>query len=128
MANYFGSGNRFGNDTPIVFNLIIANVLVFLAQQLIKQFDITAWGSLYYFTSSNFKPHQFITSMFLHGDFGHIMFNMFSLYVFGSILERVWGAKKFLLFYMVCGIGAGLLYQFLMPYDANKFAEAYRTI
>jgi len=117
-------GNSFQRNTPIVFNLLIINVLVFAAQNMLKQYDITEWGSLHYYKSSLFKPHQLITYMFLHGDTGHILFNMFGLWMFGTILERVWGPKRFLIFYLVCGVGAGIFQQFLIPYEANQIAGA----
>ena len=78
--------------------------------------------SLFYFTSPFFKPFQLITYMFMHGGFWHIFFNMFSLYMFGSVLENYWGGKKFFLFYMVCGIGAGLINELVM-YLQIAFAE-----
>ena len=78
--------------------------------------------SLFYFTSPFFKPFQLITYMFMHGGFWHIFFNMFSLYMFGSVLENYWGGKKFFLYYMVCGIGAGLINELVM-YLQIAFAE-----
>jgi membrane associated rhomboid family serine protease len=116
-------GNSIQRNAPIVFNLIIINVLVFAAQNMITQFDITEWGSLHYYKSSLFKPHQLITHMFMHGSLSHILFNMFGLWMFGTILERYWGPKKFLLFYFVCGIGAALVSEILMPYDIMKAAK-----
>ena len=141
---YYNPGNRVQRTTPIVLNLIIINVLVFAAQNMIKQFDVDQWGSLYYYKSPLFKPHQFITSMFMHVNTAHIIFNMFGLWMFGTILEKYWGSKKFLIFYLICGIGAGIFEQFLIPYDAlqmakhapeylsgqfslDEIAEAYRT-
>jgi membrane associated rhomboid family serine protease len=64
---------------------------------------------LHFFKASDFAPYQFVTYMFMHGGFSHLFFNMFALYMFGSVLERVWGAKRFLIYYFVAGIGAGLL-------------------
>lgn len=116
-------GNSIQRNAPIVFNLIIINVLVFAAQNMITQFDITEWGSLHYYKSSLFKPHQVVTHMFMHANFSHILFNMFGLWMFGSILERYWGPKKFLVFYLVCGIGAALFAEILMPYEIMKTAK-----
>lgn len=112
--------------TPIVLNLIIINVLAYLAQQFVKPFDVTEWGALHYVGSSLFKPHQFITSMFLHdtNGFSHLLFNMFGLWMFGSVLENYLGGKKFLLFYLVCGVGAGLLVQLTIPFSADVFAKS----
>ena len=124
--SFFNSGNSFQKQSPVVFNLIILNVLTYLAQKLISPFDVTEWGSLHYYKSELFHPHQFITSMFMHSPdgFTHILFNMFCLYSFGTMLERVWGSKRFLLFYLVCGIGAGLFVQFTIPFSAEQIAKA----
>ncbi len=110
--------------TPVVLNLVIINVLAFLVQNLITTFDVTDWGALHYFLSVDFKPHQLITHMFLHGGISHIFFNLFSLYMFGTMLESYIGSKKFLIFYMVCGLGAGLLTQLTVPYSAETFAKS----
>jgi membrane associated rhomboid family serine protease len=111
--------------TPVVLNLIIINVLAYIAQQ-ISPFDVTEWGSLHYFSSPLFKPHQLITHMFLHdkGGIGHLLFNMFALWMFGSILENYISSKKFLVFYLICGLGAGLLTQLTIPYSAEMFAKS----
>jgi membrane associated rhomboid family serine protease len=105
---YNGYGNRIQKDTPIVFNLIIINVLVYIAQMLIGN-KVTDAIALYPVTSDFFKPYQLITHMFAHSPttIFHIVFNMLALWIFGSILERFWGPKKFLIFYLVCGICAG---------------------
>jgi len=98
---------------PVIKNLIIVNVLVFLAQ---KAFDPTDFGTvsqlfaLHDVRSVYFKPHQLITHLFMHGGIWHIFFNMFALWMFGSTLENVWGPKRFLIFYMLCGLGAAVLH------------------
>jgi membrane associated rhomboid family serine protease len=71
--------------------------------------DLTSLFGLHFFMASDFAPYQLVTYMFMHGGFSHLFFNMFALYMFGGLLERVWGSNRFLLFYMVCGVGAGLL-------------------
>jgi membrane associated rhomboid family serine protease len=94
---------------PVVKNLIIINVLVFTAQMLFReQFDLTAKIGLWPVESTNFRPYQVVTHMFAHstGLIFHIVFNMFALWMFGRVLENVWGAKRFLFFYLVCGLGA----------------------
>lgn len=95
--------------TPVVKNIIIANALVFLAQFLFQQqgTPLEQWGALFPLDSPYFKIWQLVTYMFMHGSLGHIFFNMLSLYIFGPILERVWGAKRFFNFYIICGIVAG---------------------
>ena len=99
------------NFPPIVKNLMIINVLVFVAQMMFdKQYSVTAILAMWPIDSPYFKPYQIVTHMFTHSptSFGHILFNMFSLWMFGKILENVWGGKRFLLFYLICGIGAAV--------------------
>ncbi|MBL0356682.1 MAG: rhomboid family intramembrane serine protease [Chitinophagaceae bacterium] len=112
--------------TPIVLNLIIINVIVYLAQRTITAFDVTDWGGLHYFFSPGFKPHQLITHMFMHDSkgFGHLFFNMFALWMFGTTLENYVGSKKFLVFYLISGLGAAVLTQFTIPFSAEAFAKS----
>lgn len=96
----------------VVKNLLIINALVFLAQEVFKNstsFSIENLFALHDVHSVFFKPHQLVSYMFLHATIGHIFFNMFAVWMFGSALENYWGPKRFLIFYLVCGIGAGLL-------------------
>jgi len=96
------------NDFPTVLKyLIIINVIVFIAQQTL---NITGYLVLFPISDPNFKIYQVITHMFAHGSFGHILFNMFALFTFGRILENVWGPKRFLNFYLICGIGAAVFH------------------
>lgn len=71
--------------------------------------DLTGLLGLHFFKASDFAPYQLVTYMFMHSGFAHLFFNMFALYMFGGVLERVWGGKRFLIYYLVAGIGAGLL-------------------
>ena len=89
---------------PIVKNLIIINVLVFIAQNIYGW--LTFWLALWPIGNEMFSSHQIATHMFAHGSFPHILFNMFGLYMFGRVLENVWGPKRFLFFYLACGVGA----------------------
>ena len=99
----------FRNIPTVTKNLLLINIVVFVAALVFKQqFDLERWGSLHFFLAPDFHPWQFITYMFLHGNFTHIFFNMFALWMFGCVIERVWGAQRFLIYYLVCGIGAGL--------------------
>lgn len=98
--------------TPVVKNLLIVNGLVFLAQLTFQnKFPIDDWFAQHHFLSKDFRPHQLLTYMFMHSTtgFSHILFNMLALFMFGSKLEMVWGGKRFLTYYLVCGIGAGLI-------------------
>ena len=97
------------NITPIVKQLLIINVIFFIGSQLIPHEEAYRYLSLYYPESDNFKFWQVITHMFMHGNIMHIFFNMFALFSFGSALEHFWGAKKFIFFYISCGLGAALL-------------------
>ena len=99
----------FRNIPIVTRNLLLINVIAFLAAMVFqKQFDLTNWGSLHFFLASDFHVYQFITYQFLHGSFTHLFFNMFALWMFGCVIERVWGPQKYLTYYLVCGIGAGL--------------------
>lgn len=97
---------------PIVKNLIFINVLFFLATEFlfrdVGEFGLQGVFGLWPVNHENFRPYQIFTHMFTHAGIGHIFFNMFSLWMFGRMLENIWGPKKFLLFYLICGIGAAV--------------------
>ena len=100
------------NSIPTVTkNLLIINVLCFFGGVVAMKYGINLNDllGLHFFMASDFNPAQLITYMFMHGGFQHIFFNMFALWMFGRTLEQVWGPKRFLSYYMVCGIGAGLV-------------------
>ena len=92
-------------------NLLAINILMFLATIVMEKqgMNLTNILGLHFFKAADFAPYQFVTYMFMHGGITHLFFNMFALYMFGGVLERVWGAKRFLIYYLVAGIGAGLL-------------------
>ena len=111
MAQY---GNSMQKTTPVVLNLIIINALVFVAQMVLdKTMNFTNTIALYPYDSGQFEPYQLVTHMFAHGGFFHILFNMYALWMFGSVLERVWGPKRFLIFYLACGLGAAVAQMFV---------------
>lgn len=116
--------------TPIVLNLIIINIIANVAQHVITAVNITDWGGLHYFFASGFKPHQLITHMFLHDDksLAHIFFNMFTLWMFGTMLENYIGSKRFLIFYLICGLGAALLTELTIPFSAETYAKSAEGI
>lgn len=91
-------------------NIIIINILFFFGSIVAQRYGITLsdYLGLHFFMASDFNPIQLVTYLFMHGGFAHIFFNMFAVYMFGRILEQYWGPKRFLIFYLVCGIGAGL--------------------
>ncbi|MEI6950653.1 rhomboid family intramembrane serine protease [Paraflavisolibacter sp. H34] len=107
---------------PIVKNLIIINVLVFIAQLVLGPFGLTGILALRPI-GLGFQPYQLATHMFAHGDFLHILFNMYSLWMFGQMLENMWGPKRFLLFYLICGVGAAALH-LLVLYLTGDYAIA----
>ncbi len=100
------------NNIPTMTkNLLIVNFLAFVATWVLelRGIELTSLLGLHFFMAKDFHLYQFITYMFLHGGFTHIFFNMFALWMFGAVVERVWGPKKFLFYYISCGIGAGLV-------------------
>jgi membrane associated rhomboid family serine protease len=111
---------------PVIKNLIIINVLVFLAQYTLgnaineRMQELFALHDLH---SPFFRPHQLVTYMFLHGGWDHIFFNMFGLWMFGSILENYWGPKRFLAFYIVCGIGAAVCHLAVLYPEMARYME-----
>ena len=99
------------NNIPTVTrNLLIINVVVFLATYLMQMIgaDLNSILGLHFILAPDFQAYQLLTYMFAHGGWSHIFFNMFALWMFGCIVERTWGARKFLFYYIACGIGAGL--------------------
>jgi membrane associated rhomboid family serine protease len=94
-----------------VKNLLIINAILFLADMVLARFgiDLSDILGLHFFLASGFRPWQLFTYMFMHGNFSHLFFNMFALWMFGATLENIWGPKRFLLFYILCGLGAGLM-------------------
>ena len=97
------------NTPPVVKNIILINVVVSLFTYFTGDF-MYKYFALYYVESELFSPYQIISHMFMHGGFWHLFFNMYTLYFFGRVLEERWGAKKFLIFYFVTGLGAALVH------------------
>ena len=106
------------NNMPTVTkNLLIINVLVFAADYILRTrygVNLDNWLGLHFVLSTEFQVWQPFTYMFMHGGLDHIFFNMFAVWMFGRILEQVWGPKRFLFYYLVCGVGAGLCQELLM--------------
>jgi membrane associated rhomboid family serine protease len=92
--------------TPVVQNLLIINVIVFIGQSIAP--PLTQLLSLYNFRFEEFRPYQLFTYMFCHAGIGHLFFNMLTLIFFGPILEEFWGPRRFIVFYTICGVGAGM--------------------
>lgn len=103
-------------DNEVVLNLVIINVIFFGVKFVLNTMPQYAgmmdmYLSLHYAGSEGFYPWQIITSMFMHVDFMHILFNMVALYSIGTVLERIWGPKRFLFFYISCGLGGAFVYE-----------------
>jgi len=119
-----GSSGGFMSGIPrVTKNLIIINAIIFLAYMINKEFMITSFA-LFYPTSRYFHWWQVVTHMFMHGSFWHIFFNMYTLYIFGVVLERMIGEKKFLIFYFTCGLGAAALHLGVEYLQAQGFINA----
>ena len=104
----------------VVKNILIINIILFAIKSFVPHLiNLDLHLDLQPINSSGFKPHQFITYMFMHGDISHIFFNMLGVYMFGSVLENDWGPKRFLNFYLACGLGAAAL-QLLISYINNQ--------
>jgi len=125
---------RFQILPTVVKNLIIINSLIAFAQFVVGRFgiDMADYFGLHYWRSHYFKPWQFLTHMFMHGSYNdlnltimHLFSNMFALWMFGSILENVWGSKRFLIFYLVCGLGAAMLHMGVVAYEFHAIEQAF---
>lgn len=99
------------NMPPITKNLLIINTICFLAFQVLsgRGVNLNDIFGLHYIQAADFRIYQLVTYMFMHATFMHLFFNMFALWMFGRLMEQVWGQKRFLIYYMVCGIGAAVV-------------------
>lgn len=126
MSNYQMPNARL--VSPAVKNLLIVNGLLFLATLLLPHLNLIYHLGGFYFQSPLFRLWQPLTSMFMHGSIAHIAFNMFALWIFGTPLEKLWGSKRFLIFYVLCGLGAYFLHDAVTliqtsPLKANLIAR-----
>lgn len=116
---------------PVIKNLLILNGLFFLATMALGGaygIDLIETFGLHYFAAEKFSPYQFITYMFMHGGITHIFFNMFALWMFGNVLENVWGPKRFLIYYFVTGIGAALIHYLVFYIQINPTLELLNSV
>ncbi len=123
-----GYGRGFSALPPVVKNLIIINILLLVitwTAQSVLGYDLTSVLGLYFPKSEMFRPFQILTHMFMHAGIWHLFFNMFALYMFGGILENVWGPKRFFIYYMVCGLGAALVHESVI---AVQYFKVVNTI
>lgn len=119
--------SRFQLLPEVVKNLLIINGLMFVASLVIENtfhIDLQRELGLYYVGSPHFRIYQFVTHLFMHGSFGHILSNMFMLWMFGSVLENYWGGKRFLIYYMVTGLGAALIHSGVVYYEIWNLKHA----
>lgn len=129
MSDFRPSGFAF--LPTVVKNLLIINVLFFLATMaadVVLRIDLKDYLGLHYIGASDFQPYQLVTYMFMHGDFGHLFFNMFALWMFGNTLENIWGPNRFLLFYFACGIGAGLVQELVQYIQYATTLQGYANV
>ena len=114
----------------ITKNLFIINFLFFFATIVADSYgiDLIKILGLHFFLAEDFNPIQLVSYMFLHGGFSHIFFNMFAVWMFGRILEQVWGAKRFLIYYLVCGVGAGLVQEIVQLVHYEFVLSTYDNV
>lgn len=125
-----GYGRGFFALPPVVKNIIMINVLMLLASyasQSVFEIDLNSRLGLYFPKSEQFMPLQIITHIFMHGGLWHLFFNMYALYIFGQVLENVWGPKRFFIFYIVCGLGAALTHESVIAFQYNQLAQGLST-
>ena len=118
---------RFNLLPPVVKNLLIINGLFFLATIAIGrayQIDLNTLLGLHYFESQAFRPYQFVSYMFMHGSFTHLLFNMFALWMFGYMLENIWGGKRFLIYYLITALGAALMHTLVQYIEITQLKSA----
>lgn len=123
--NGMGTGGFMSNMPIVVKNLLIVNGLFFLATFALQSqgIDLTRIFGAFYWDSPHFEPYQIVTHMFMHGGLAHIFFNMFALWMFGTAIERVWGPKRFLIYYLVTGLGAFALHYAVVGIQVHQIAS-----
>jgi membrane associated rhomboid family serine protease len=122
-----GFGGGYFSLPPVVKNIILINVLMLLVDFAAKSVfgvDLTMVLGLYFPKSEQFMPVQIVTHMFMHGGFWHIFFNMYALYIFGQVLENVWGPKRFFIYYIICGLGAALTHETVIAFQYAHMAQS----
>ena len=122
-----GYGRGILDLPPVVKNIIMINVIMILAYYAANSvfgIDLNSLLGLYFPKSEQFKPVQIVTHMFMHGGIWHIFFNMYALFIFGPVLENVWGPKRFFIFYMVCGLGAAFTHESVIFLQYNHLINS----
>lgn len=108
-------------------NLLVINIIIYVVMALspVMADKLDTYAALHYFSSPGFRPWQLVTYMFLHGGFMHLLFNMFALYFFGPVVERVLGKERFLLFYLICGVGAALVQEGVFAWLIHNYSSKF---
>jgi membrane associated rhomboid family serine protease len=122
-----GFGGGYLSLPPVVKNIILINVLMLLVDFAAKSVfgvDLTMVLGLYFPKSEQFMPVQIVTHMFMHGGFWHIFLNMYALYIFGQVLENVWGPKRFFIYYIICGLGAALTHETVIAFQYAHLVQS----
>ncbi len=119
----YNRGGFFASIPLVIKNIIIINAFMLILTMINREFMIEHFA-LFYPASAFFKPWQILTHIFMHGNFGHLLFNMYALWMFGSVLEQLWGPKKFLLYYLVTGLGAAALHMGVQWMEASSLVNA----
>lgn len=122
-----GYGRGFFSLPPVVKNIIMINVLMLLAYWTVRSvfdIDLNRLLGLYFPKSEQFMPLQIVTHMFMHGGFWHLFFNMYALYIFGQVLENVWGPKRFFIYYIICGLGAALIHESVLAFQYSHLIQS----
>lgn len=116
----------FGGLPLVTKNIIIINVILFAFTAILQTqgVDLNDYLGLHYYLAPNFKPHQFITYIFMHANVAHIFFNMFGVFMFGRAIEMAWGPKRFLIFYIVTGLGAAIAQYIIMHFQITEVLAA----
>jgi len=119
----------FSQLPDVIKNLLIINGLLFFATISLDSYgvDLVKWLGLHQFQSPDFMPHQLVTHFFMHANFTHLLFNMFALWMFGKILENVWGGKRFLIYYMITALGAAALHLGVSQYEIISLQNQLNT-
>jgi membrane associated rhomboid family serine protease len=118
--------NGFGYLPPVTKNIIIISAILFAAKFLLantQHIDLDDYLGLHHHLASNFRPYQFLTYIFMHGSFSHLLMNMFGVFVFGQVLEQVWGGKRYLIFYILTGLGAAIAQYIIMHVEISDFLQ-----
>lgn len=113
---------------PVTKHLLIINLVVWLATMVLRQrgiIELNDWLGLHFWKGSEFNVFQLLTYMFMHADFSHIFFNMFSLWMFGSLLERALGSKRYLFYYISCGLGAALVQELVWQFSWQSILQSF---